>query len=40
MKDDCVDGLWLANSARNQLKNRGASAIRIGGVTNMNPMFG
>jgi hypothetical protein len=30
MKDDCVDGLWLANQASNTLKNRGASAIRIG----------
>jgi phage terminase large subunit-like protein len=40
VKDDCVDGLWLANYARNTLKNRGASAIRIGGSVNTNPMFG
>ena len=39
VKDDCVDGLWLANQARNTLKNRGASAIRIGGSVNVSPHF-
>ena len=38
--DDCVDGLWLANAARNTLKNRGVKGIRIGGSANMQPQFG
>jgi hypothetical protein len=33
MNDDCVDSLWLANGARNQLRNSGVNAIRIGSIS-------
>jgi len=32
MNDDCVDSLWLANTARNNFKNSGSNAIRIGSI--------
>lgn len=32
MNDDCVDSLWLANTARNNFKNSGANAIHIGSI--------
>lgn len=32
MNDDCVDSLWMANQARNELKHQGASSIRIGSL--------
>ena len=32
LNDDCVDSLWMANQARNELKHQGASAIRIGSI--------
>ena len=43
MNDDCVDGLWLANQARNVLKNSGVNAIKIGGsntLSQINVGFG
>ena len=32
MNDDCCDSLWLANSARNDLKRSGQNALRIGSL--------
>jgi len=40
MNDDCVDALWLANTARNKLQNSGVNAIRIGGTNPINVSFG
>jgi len=34
LHDDLLDSLWLANHARNELKNSGKKAIFIGGATN------
>ena len=34
MNDDCVDSLWLANTARNDFKNSGRNAIYIGTIPN------
>ena len=32
MKDDCIDSLWMANQARNELKHQGKNAIYIGSI--------
>ena len=37
LNDDTIDSLWLANTARNTLKNRGVKSIRIGSVNSPFP---
>lgn len=32
MKDDCIDSLWMANQARNELKHQGKNAIYISSI--------